>query len=94
MSLLRSIAGSISVVLIAVSVLTATDTDFESGKGGVFIICILFGSVFFFFGKYLTASGFSARGGYVDTSTPEFIWSFAGIVLYAIALLSFIFFEQ
>ena len=67
--------------------------EFESARGGVVLICILFGSIFFFFGPYLTASEFSARGGYVDISTPESIWRIAGIVFYIIALLVFVFFE-
>ena len=93
MNLLWRLAASMAVVLIALTVLMATGGELESARGAVFTTCILFGSVFFFFGKYLTASGFSARGGYVNIPTPESVWKLAGVVVYIIAVLVFIFYQ-
>lgn len=71
--------------------------------GGTFFLTVLlgiasripvhfafFGSLAFFFGKYMTSSGFRARH-YVTTGTPEVIWKIAGILCWVGSTISIIY---
>ncbi len=61
---------------------------FNVGEG-LHILFAAMGSFTYFFGKYLTGSGFWSRFHYVGVGTPEIIWKAMGIICWLGAAISF-----
>lgn len=75
--------------------LKAIGVDPTQAKGGIVMALMFWGAVMVFFGKHMQGKNFWAghRGSvrWVDTPTPAPLWTFAGLVLWAIALACLIF---
>ena len=82
--ILKCIASSI---LVGAAVLLTAALEIESVVPAVLI---LFGSLSFFFGEYMTSAGFTWGFHRVDTETPETIWKLLGVLLWIAGAFSFV----